>query len=86
MIYIGGLKHSSPLDGKVDLTCLTQDNIELMQRRFDNNYDEKRGFDLTNYEPKPDYFKHQDKIINTMLSDFLCSRMIKDVSIFDFTI
>ena len=76
MIYIGGLKHLwSNSDGKVDLTELTEENIELMQRYFMSiNYEVHIGvFDLTNYEFRTtDYFKHQEKITqDTMLSDFL---------------
>ena len=75
MIYIGGLKHLwSDSEGKVDLTKLTTENIELMKNYFKSiSYDVSVDvFDLHTYQFKyPDYFKYQDKITNdTILSDF----------------
>ena len=76
MIYIGGLKRLwSNSEGKVDLTELTQDNIELMQHYFKSiNYDVSIDvFDLHPYQFRfPNYFKDQEKITqDTMLSGFL---------------
>ena len=87
MIYIGGLKHLwGNSEGKVDLTELTKENIELMQRYFMSiNYEVSIGvFDLTNYEFKfPDYFKHQDKITqDTMLSDFFYETQGSDTKMY----
>tara|TARA_B110000967_G_C18804351_1_gene520173 strand:+ start:204 stop:638 length:435 start_codon:yes stop_codon:yes gene_type:complete len=75
MIYVGGLKHLwSDSEGKVDLTNLTEENIQLMKRYFESvNYEVTiQVFDLNNYEFKfPDYFKNQEKITDTvMLTDF----------------
>jgi len=73
MIYVSGLKHlwSDP-DGKVDLTTLTEGNINLMKRYFESiNYIVNiQVFDLSTYQFKfPDYFKHQEKITETTILD-----------------
>ena len=87
MIYIGGLKHLwGDSDGKVDLTKLTKENIELMKRYFmsityEVNID---VFDLHTYQFKfPDYFKNQEKITkDTMLSDFFYETQGSDTKMY----
>ena len=75
MIYVQGLKYLwSGEEGKVDLTKLTDDNINLMKRYFESiNYIVNiEVFNLQTYQFKfPDYFKNQDKITDkTLLPDF----------------
>ena len=87
MIYIGGLKHLwSNSEGKVDLTELTQDNIELMEHYFKSiSYDVSVDvFDLHSYQFRfPNYFKDQDKITqDTMLSDFFYETQGSDTKMY----
>tara|TARA_B100000212_G_scaffold168241_1_gene126443 strand:+ start:312 stop:746 length:435 start_codon:yes stop_codon:yes gene_type:complete len=87
MIYIGGLKHLwSDSEGKVDLTKLTTENIELMKNYFKSiSYDVSVDvFDLHTYQFKyPDYFKYQDKITNdTILSDFFYETQGSDTNMY----
>jgi hypothetical protein len=87
MIYIGGLKYLwGNSEGKVDLTELTEENIDLMKQYFKSiTYEVTIGvFDLTNYEFKfPDYFKHQEKITkDTMLSDFFYETQGSDTKMY----
>ena len=71
MIYVGGLKHLwSDDEGTVDLTKLTEENIQLMKRYFESiNYEVTIDiFDLSTYQFKfPDYFKNQEKITDTIM-------------------
>ena len=87
MIYVGGLKHLwSDSEGKVDLTNLTEENIQLMKRYFESvNYEVTiQVFDLNNYEFKfPDYFKNQEKITYTvMLTDFFYESQGSDTKMY----
>ena len=95
MIYIGGLKHLwGNSEGKVDLTKLSEENIELMKQYFMSiNYVVNIDvFDLNTYQFRyPDYFKDQDKITkDTMLSDFFYETQGSDTKMyrisFDFKI
>jgi hypothetical protein len=75
MIYVGGLKYLwSDSDGKVDLTQLTGDNINLMKRYFESIHYivNIEIFNLETYQFKfPDYFKNQENITDkTLLPDF----------------
>ena len=86
-IYVGGLKHLwSDSEGKVDLTNLTEENIQLMKRYFESvNYEVTiQVFDLNNYEFKfPDYFKNQEKITDTvMLTDFFYESQGSDTKMY----
>ena len=87
MIYVGGLKQLwSDSEGKVDLTNLTEENIQLMKRYFESvNYEVTiQVFDLNNYEFKfPDYFKNQEKITDTvMLTDFFYESQGSDTKMY----
>lgn len=87
MIYIGGLKYLwSDSEGKVDLTKLTTENIELMKNYFKSiSYDVSVDvFDLHTYQFKyPDYFKYQDKITkDTILSDFFYESQGSDTNMY----
>lgn len=71
MIYVSGLKHLWSDDkGKVDVTELTPDNIQLMKRYFESiNYVVNiEVFELSTYQFRfPDYFKDQEKITTAIL-------------------
>ena len=87
MIYIGGLKHLwSDENGKVDLTKLTEENIELMKRYFESiNYIVNIDvFNLQTYQFRfPDYFKDQHKITDeTMLTDFFYETQGSDTNMY----
>ncbi len=87
MIYIGGLKHLwSDSDGKVDLTKLTEENIELMKSYFKSiNYQVNIDvFNLQTYQFRfPNYFKDQQKITDeTMLSDFFYETQGSDTNMY----
>ena len=87
MIYIGGLKHLwGNSEGKVDLTKLSKENIELMKQYFMSiNYVVNIDvFDLNTYQFRyPDYFKDQDKITkDTMLSDFFYETQGSDTKMY----
>jgi len=75
MIYVAGLKYLwADEEGKVDLTQLTEDNINLMKRYFESVHYivNIEIFNLETYQFKfPDFFKNQENITkNTLLSDF----------------
>ena len=87
MIYVQGLKHLwSDEEGKVDLTNLTEDNINLMKRYFESiNYVVNiQVFDLSTYQFKfPDYLKNQEKITsNTLLTDFFYETQGADTNMY----
>jgi hypothetical protein len=87
MIYIGGLKHLwGNSEGKVDLTKLSEENIELMKQYFMSiNYVVNIDvFDLNTYQFRfPNYFKDQDKITkDTMLSDFFYETQGSDTKMY----
>jgi len=87
MIYVSGLKHLWSNDGgRVDLTKLTEDNIELMKRYFESvNYVVNiQVFDLNTYQFKfPDYFKNQDKITDkTLLTDLFYETQGSDTNMY----
>ena len=87
MIYIGGLKYLwSDENGKVDLTKLTTENIELMKRYFESiNYLVNIDvFNLQTYQFRfPNYFKDQHKITDeTMLSDFFYETQGSDTNMY----
>ena len=87
MIYIGGLKHLwGNSEGKVDLTKLSKENIELMKQYFMSiNYIVNIDvFDLNTYQFRfPNYFKDQDKITkDTMLSDFFYETQGSDTKMY----
>jgi|TARA_B110000495_G_C22670647_1_gene396412 hypothetical protein len=87
MIYVQGLKHLwSDEEGKVDLTNLTEDNINLMKRYFESiNYNVNiEVFDLQTYQFKfPDYFKNQENITDkTFLPDFFYETQGSDTNMY----
>ena len=87
MIYVQGLKYLwGNSEGKVDLTELTHENINLMKQYFMSiNYEVKIDiYDLHTYQFKyPDYFKNQDKITkDTMLSDFFYETQGSDTKMY----
>ena len=87
MIYVQGLKHLwSDEEGKVDLTNLTEDNINLMKRYFESiNYNVNiEVFDLQTYQFKfPDYFKNQENITDkTFLPDFFYETQGRDTKMY----
>jgi len=87
MIYVSGLKHLwQNEEGKVDLTKLTEDNINLMKRYFESiNYIVNIDvFDLSTYQFRfPDYFKYQDKITKeTVLTDFFYETQGQDTNMY----
>ena len=87
MIYVGGLKHLwSDSEGKVDLTKLTEENIQLMKRYFESiNYEVNiEVFDLSTYQFKfPDYFKNQEKITDAiMLNEFFYETQGSDTKMY----
>ena len=75
MIFVGGLKYFyGDNHGKVDITELSQENIEKIDLYF-NSMDYKINLEvfptMNEYQFKfPDYFKNQDRITNeTKLED-----------------
>ena len=87
MIYVGGLKYLfSDDNGKVDLTTLNDDNINLMKQYFESmNYIVNiQIFDLKNYQfVFPNYFKEQDKITDkTLLTDFYYETQGSDTNMY----
>ena len=87
MIYVGGLKYLfSDDNGKVDLTTLNDDNMNLMKQYFESmNYIVNiQIFDLKNYQfVFPNYFKEQDKITDkTLLTDFYYETQGSDTNMY----
>lgn len=87
MIYVAGLKHLwGDLEGKIDLTQLTESNISLMKQYFESiNYLVNIDvFDITTYQFKfPNYFKNQDTITtNTILPDFFYETQGQDTNMY----
>ena len=87
MIYIGGLKYLwGNSEGKVDLTELSRENIELMKQYFCSiSYEVNIDvFDLNTYQFRfPNYFKDQEKITkDTMLSDFFYETQGSDTKMY----
>ena len=87
MIYVGGLKYLfSDDNGKVDLTTLNDDNINLMKQYFESmNYIVNiQIFDLKNYQfVFPNYFKEQDKITDKiLLTDFYYETQGSDTNMY----
>ena len=72
--------------GKVDLTKLNKENIQLMKSYFESiNYVVNIDvFDLSNYQFKyPDYFKNHDKITkDTVLTDFFYETQGSDTKMY----
>ena len=87
MIFVSGLRYLwGNSDGKVEITNLTEENINLMKRYFQSmDYDVNvDSYDLSNYQFKfPNYFKDQDKITkDTLLTDFYYETQGSDTNMY----